>query len=106
MADYYPLLRKAIDRLDRPGQAARYYVKPGSRPTAANRPAPVRPAATPTAVASAEDLAQPSYILRRQRVFYRTTHPPGTIAVSLNQKFLYLVQPNQVAIRYTIGIGP
>jgi lipoprotein-anchoring transpeptidase ErfK/SrfK len=83
-----------------------YYFKPGSRPLAANRPPPVRPAATPTAVASAEDVAQPSYILRRQRVFYRTTHPPGTIAVSLNQKFLYLVQPNQVAIRYTIGIGP
>jgi lipoprotein-anchoring transpeptidase ErfK/SrfK len=83
-----------------------YYFKPGSRPAAATRPAPARPAGTPTAVASAEDATQPSYILRRQRVFYRTTHPPGTIAVSLNQKFLYLVQPNQVAIRYTIGIGP
>src|SRR5437879_3818048 len=26
MADYYPLLRKAIDRLDRPSEAARYNV--------------------------------------------------------------------------------
>src|SRR6476661_8489645 len=26
MADYYPLLRKAIERLDRPGEAARYNV--------------------------------------------------------------------------------
>ena len=53
-----------------------------------------------------QEAAQPSYILRRQRVFYRTTHPPNTIAVSLSQKFLYVVQPNQVAIRYTIGVGP
>lgn len=87
-----------------------YYFKPGSRPAAAGRPAAPPPAArptpTPTAVASAPDAAQPSYILRRQRVFYRSTHPPGTIAVSLSQKFLYLVQPNQVAIRYTIGVGP
>ena len=86
-----------------------YYFKPGSRPAAADRPADrppaARPAPTPTAVASTQEAAQPSYILRRQRVFYRTTHPPGTIAVSLSQKFLYLVQPNQVAIRYTIGVG-
>jgi lipoprotein-anchoring transpeptidase ErfK/SrfK len=195
-ADYYPLIRKAIDRLDRPGEAARYNVyerarqalvrqlrdagivdakvdehlealdhavaqieqefadrrakptsqraaaappalslrrwgialgigtlavfvaaglsfysfQPRQRPAAADRPAPApapaRPAATPTAVASAEDAAPRSYILRRQRVFYRTTHPPGTIAVSTGQKFLYVVQANQVAIRYAIGVGP
>jgi lipoprotein-anchoring transpeptidase ErfK/SrfK len=87
-----------------------YYFKPGSRPAAADRPtdrpAPARPASAPTAVASKQEAGQPSYILRRQRVFYRTTHPPNTIAVSLSQKFLYVVQPNQVAIRYTIGVGP
>jgi len=85
-----------------------YYFQPRQRPAAADRPAPApaRPAATPTAVASADDAAPPSYILRRQRVFYRTTHPPGTIAVSTSQKFLYVVQPNQVAIRYAIGVGP
>ncbi|MGB9368224.1 MAG: L,D-transpeptidase [Xanthobacteraceae bacterium] len=86
-----------------------YYFKPGSRPTAADRPADrppaARPASAPTAVASQQEDVQPSYILRRQRVFYRTTHPPNTIAVSLSQKFLYVVQPNQVAIRYTIGVG-
>jgi lipoprotein-anchoring transpeptidase ErfK/SrfK len=88
-----------------------YYFKPGSAPAAADRPAdraapvPARPAPGPKAVAAAEDTVQPSYILRRQRVFYRTTHPPGTITVSTSQKFLYLVQPNQVAIRYAIGIG-
>jgi lipoprotein-anchoring transpeptidase ErfK/SrfK len=86
-----------------------YHFQPRQRPAAADRPAPVlapaRPAATPAAVASADAPAPPSYILRRQRVFYRTTHPPGTIAVSTSQKFLYVVQPNQVAIRYAIGVG-
>ena len=82
-----------------------YYFQSRPRPVAADRPAPARPAPAPKAVASTEDAAQPSYILRRQRVFYRTTHPPGTIAVSTSQKFLYVVQPNQVAIRYAIGVG-
>jgi len=82
-----------------------YHFQSRPRPVAADRPAPTRAAPAPKAVASAEDAAQPSYILRRQRVFYRTTHPPGTIAVSTSQKFLYVVQPNQVAIRYAIGVG-
>jgi lipoprotein-anchoring transpeptidase ErfK/SrfK len=54
---------------------------------------------------NADDL-QPSYVLRKQLVFYRTTHPAGTIVISLNQRFLHVVQPNQVAIRYAIGVGP
>ena len=52
------------------------------------------------------DGAQAPYVLRKQLVFYRTTHPPGTIVISLNQRFLHVVQPNQVAIRYAIGVGP
>ena len=87
-----------------------YFFQPRQRPASADRPAAApaqsRPAPAPTAVATSQEAAQPSYILRRQRVFYRTTHPPNTIAVSLSQKFLYVVQPNQVAIRYTIGVGP
>ena len=87
-----------------------YFFQPRQRPASADRPAAPpaqsRPAPAPTAVATSQEAAQPSYILRRQRVFYRTTHPPNTIAVSLSQKFLYVVQPNQVAIRYTIGVGP
>jgi lipoprotein-anchoring transpeptidase ErfK/SrfK len=83
-----------------------YSFRSGGRQVAVDRPAPASPSSTPTAAASADDAAQPSYILRRQRVFYRTTHPPGTIAVSTSQKFLYVVQPNQVAIRYAIGVGP
>jgi lipoprotein-anchoring transpeptidase ErfK/SrfK len=67
-------------------------------------PSSAAPAAAPKQEAQAENTA--SYILRRQRIFYRTTHPPGTIVVSLSQRFLYVVQPNQVAIRYAIGVGP
>ena len=52
------------------------------------------------------DGAQAPYVLRKQLVFYRTTHPAGTIVISLNQRFLHVVQPNQVAIRYAIGVGP
>jgi lipoprotein-anchoring transpeptidase ErfK/SrfK len=49
---------------------------------------------------------QASYVLRKQHVYYRTTHPSGTIMISRGQRFLYVVQPNQVAIRYAIGVGP
>jgi len=52
------------------------------------------------------DGAQAPYVLRKQLVFYRTTHPAGTIVISLNQRFLHVVQSNQVAIRYAIGVGP
>lgn len=64
---------------------------------------PARPSPAST---SAADPAQAAYVLRQQRVYYRTTHPPGTVIISRDQKFLYLVQPNQVAVRYAIGIGP
>jgi lipoprotein-anchoring transpeptidase ErfK/SrfK len=45
------------------------------------------------------------FFFRRQPVFYRTTHPVGTIIVDKQQHFLYLIQPNQVALRYGIGVG-
>jgi lipoprotein-anchoring transpeptidase ErfK/SrfK len=41
----------------------------------------------------------------RQPVFYRTTEPPGTIVISTSQRFLYLIQGNNRAIRYGIGVG-
>ena len=37
---------------------------------------------------------------RRQVVFYRTTEVPGTIIVHTSERFLYLVQGNNRAIRY------
>jgi len=49
--------------------------------------------------------ASPSYILRRQIVYYRTIYPVGTIVIAKSQRYLYLVRPNVAAVRYTIGIG-
>ncbi len=46
-----------------------------------------------------------AYWLRRQPTFYRTLQPAGTIIVDKLQHFLYLIQPNNVAMRYGIGIG-
>ena len=43
--------------------------------------------------------------LRRTSVFYRADHPPGTIIVNTNDRFLYLVMGNNVALRYGIGVG-
>ena len=42
---------------------------------------------------------------RRQLVFFRTTEPPGTIIVQTSERFLYLVQGNNRALRYGIGVG-
>jgi lipoprotein-anchoring transpeptidase ErfK/SrfK len=43
--------------------------------------------------------------LRRQMVFFRTTEAPGTIVVHTQERFLYVVQPNNRALRYGIGVG-
>jgi lipoprotein-anchoring transpeptidase ErfK/SrfK len=50
------------------------------------------------------DVDVPFYF-RRQPIFYRTTHPIGSIIIDKQQHFLYLIQPNQVALRYGIGVG-
>jgi lipoprotein-anchoring transpeptidase ErfK/SrfK len=42
---------------------------------------------------------------RRQPVFYRTNEAPGTIIIDTPRRFLYLVQPNNTAFRYGIGVG-
>jgi lipoprotein-anchoring transpeptidase ErfK/SrfK len=42
---------------------------------------------------------------RRHVVFYRSEYPPGTIIVSTPQRFLYLLLPNNLALRYGIGVG-
>ncbi|RJK97468.1 L,D-transpeptidase [Paracoccus aestuarii] len=41
----------------------------------------------------------------RQSVDYWTDHPPGTIIVDPHARRLYLVQPGDRAIRYTVGVG-
>jgi lipoprotein-anchoring transpeptidase ErfK/SrfK len=43
--------------------------------------------------------------LRRQPVFYRTAEAPGTIVIDTSDRFLYLIQPNNIALRYGIGVG-
>jgi lipoprotein-anchoring transpeptidase ErfK/SrfK len=57
---------------------------------------------------------QPGYIpeseevpaaFRRQPVFFRTTEPAGTIVVHTSERFMYLVQGNNRALRYGIGVG-
>jgi lipoprotein-anchoring transpeptidase ErfK/SrfK len=47
-----------------------------------------------------------SYVYLRQPVYYRTTHPVGTILIDKAQRFIYIVLPNVVALRYGIGVGP
>jgi lipoprotein-anchoring transpeptidase ErfK/SrfK len=42
---------------------------------------------------------------RRRPVFYRTHEAPGTIIIDTAQRYLYLIQGNNVALRYGIGVG-
>ncbi len=42
---------------------------------------------------------------RRTSVFYRSDHPPGTIIVNTRERFRDLTMPNNLALRYGIGVG-
>jgi len=42
---------------------------------------------------------------RRRVVFYRSEYPAGTIIVMTQERFLYLLLPNNLALRYGIGVG-
>ena len=42
---------------------------------------------------------------QRQEVFFRTTEPAGVIIIDTSQRYLYLVQGGNRAIRYGIGVG-
>ena len=42
---------------------------------------------------------------QRQLVFFRTTEAPGTVIVHTSERFLYVVQGNNRALRYGIGVG-
>ena len=46
---------------------------------------------------------KPEY--ERQTVPYPGSEKPGTIVVDIDERFLYLVQPDHQAIRYGIGVG-
>ena len=43
--------------------------------------------------------------LRRTSVFYRSDYPPGTIIVNTADRYLYLIQTNNTALRYGVGVG-
>jgi lipoprotein-anchoring transpeptidase ErfK/SrfK len=65
-------------------------------PTIEDRAAGVAPA-------QGEDVMDAAY--KRQPVFYRTAEAPGTIIIDTSDRFLYLIQPNNIALRYGIGVG-
>jgi lipoprotein-anchoring transpeptidase ErfK/SrfK len=41
----------------------------------------------------------------KQEVFFRTSEAPGTVIIDTKSRFLYLVQPDNRALRYGIGVG-
>jgi lipoprotein-anchoring transpeptidase ErfK/SrfK len=51
----------------------------------------------------AEAAINPAYL--HQTVFYRSNEAPGTLIVDTSERFLYLVQGNNKAMRYGIGVG-
>src|SRR5271166_968655 len=51
------------------------------------------------------DQEQLSGAYEKQEVFFRTNEAPGTLIIDTSQRFLYLVQPNNRALRYGIGVG-
>jgi lipoprotein-anchoring transpeptidase ErfK/SrfK len=41
----------------------------------------------------------------RQVVYFRSSEPPGTLIIHTSERFAYLVQGNNRALRYGIGVG-
>jgi lipoprotein-anchoring transpeptidase ErfK/SrfK len=75
-------------------------------------PAPQRARALAYAPLAAETYAHPRPVLsepeprfRRQEVAYDGPETPGTIVIDTPEKFLFLVEPGGLAIRYGIGVG-
>jgi lipoprotein-anchoring transpeptidase ErfK/SrfK len=60
--------------------------------------------AEPGAMPAAEEKIVPE-AYRRQPVFYRSSEAPGTIVIDTSRRFLYLIQPNNTALRYGVGVG-
>ena len=57
------------------------------------------------ATAPSMDDDRPSDAYARQVVPFHTNERPGTIIIDTGERYLYLVQPNDTAIRYGIGVG-
>src|ERR1700727_346347 len=58
-----------------------------------------------TAREPSPDEGRPTDAYARQIVPFHTSETPGTIIIDTGQRYLYLVQPNDRAIRYGIGVG-
>jgi lipoprotein-anchoring transpeptidase ErfK/SrfK len=82
-----------------------------SAASTATQPAPAVKVATakdgdlPAGVDGGSSDPDQAYVFRKQPTFYRTLQPVGTVIVDKLQHFLYLIQPNNVALRYGIGLG-
>ncbi len=59
-----------------------------------------QPGLVPTAEQS---LLPPEF--RMQPVYFRTTEKPGTIIINTDERYLYLVQGDNRALRYGVGVG-
>jgi len=42
---------------------------------------------------------------QKQFVYFRSSEAPGTIVIQTSERFLYVVQANNRALRYGIGVG-
>ena len=59
----------------------------------------------PVVSEAAPDQNRPAEAYARQMVPFHASEAPGTIIVDTAERYLYLVQPNDLAIRYGIGVG-
>jgi lipoprotein-anchoring transpeptidase ErfK/SrfK len=73
-------------------------------PTNLSRPGEAQFEEQPGYVPTPEEENLPAQF-QRQIVYFRTNEAPGTIVVDTPQRFLYLVQGNNRALRYGIGVG-
>lgn len=51
------------------------------------------------------DLSKIDNKLLRKQVSYKSSYPVGTVIVDPYKRYLYLVQPNNKAMRYAVGVG-
>jgi lipoprotein-anchoring transpeptidase ErfK/SrfK len=93
------------------GQQKTVAVASNSAPGKAAQSAPVVKVAIakdgdlPAGVDGGSNDPDQNYVFRKQPTFYRTLQPIGTVIIDKLQHFLYLIQPNNVALRYGIGLG-
>jgi lipoprotein-anchoring transpeptidase ErfK/SrfK len=111
VAGVYALVASRSPTPSPPATAAPQTVAPADRtaPPKPNRARPKLAAAAdgdlPPGTDGGAGVADVPFFFRRQPVFYRTTNPVGSMVVDKQQHFLYLIQPNQVALRYGIAVG-